>query len=162
MIKIFGKIRYHWQPELSWSIIYWSIAISPIFIGLSLLYENTNIPSRVFVLFFIFIILVGIGLHRYFLIEEGGILKIVSLRLFGPRKLAISDITKVEVTKSTVTICTSDKNYLFYMRKWPKKYFLDALVINPYFKGEVILVDNLINLDYFEYYKDEKKTLTLL
>ncbi|VTS21152.1 membrane protein [Streptococcus pseudoporcinus] len=162
MIKIFGKIRYHWQPELSWSIIYWSIAISPIFIGLSLLYENTNIPSRVFVLFFIFVILVGVGLHRYFLIEEGGILKIVSLRLLGPRKLAISDITKVEVTKSTVTICTSDKNYLFYMRKWPKKYFLDALVINPYFKGEVILVDNLINLDYFEYYKDEKKTLTLL
>ncbi|EFR44245.1 EbsA family protein [Streptococcus pseudoporcinus] len=162
MIKIFGKIRYHWQPELSWSIIYWSIAISPIFIGLSLLYENTNIPSRVFVLFFIFVILVGVGLHRYFLIEEGGILKIVSLRLLGPRKLAISDISKVEVTKSTVTICTSDKNYLFYMRKWPKKYFLDALVINPYFKGEVILVDNLINLDYFEYYKDEKKTLTLL
>ncbi|MBA2795017.1 membrane protein [Streptococcus porcinus] len=162
MIKIFGKIRYHWQPELSWSIIYWSIAISPIFIGLSLLYENTNIPRRVFVLFFIFIVLVGIGLHRYFLIEEGGILKIVSLRFLGPQKLAIADITKVEVTKSTVTICTSDKNYLFYMRKWPKKYFLDALVINPYFKGEVVLVDNLINLDYFEYYKNEKKTLTLL
>ncbi|VTT45714.1 EbsA family protein [Streptococcus porcinus] len=162
MIKIFGKIRYHWQPELSWSIIYWSIAISPIFIGLSLLYENTNIPRRVFILFFIFIVLVGIGLHRYFLIEEDGVLRIVSLRLLGPQRLAIVDITKVEVTKSTVTICTSDKNYLFYMRKWPKKYFLDALVINPYFKGEVILVDNLINLDYFEYYKDEKKTLTLL
>ncbi|EGJ27485.1 EbsA family protein [Streptococcus porcinus] len=162
MIKIFGKIRYHWQPELSWSIIYWSIAISPIFIGLSLLYENTNIPRRVFILFFIFIVLVGIGLHRYFLIEEDGVLRIVSLRLLGPQRLAIADITKVEVTKSTVTICTSDKNYLFYMRKWPKKYFLDALVINPYFKGEVILVDNLINLDYFEYYKDEKKTLTLL
>ena len=46
------------------------------------------------------------------------------------------------------------------MRKWPKKYFLDALVLNPYFQGEVELVDNLINLDYFEVYKDEKKTLT--
>lgn len=162
MIKLFGKIRYHWQPELSWSIIYWSIAIAPIFIGLSLLYENTNIPRRVFILFFLFIVLVGIGLHRYFLIEEGGILKIVSFRLFGPSKLAISSINKVEVTKSSVTICTNDKNYLFYMRKWPKKYFLDALAINPYFKGEVVLVDNLINLDYFEHYKDEKKTLTLL
>ncbi|MGT2957495.1 hypothetical protein A9Q68_03595 [Streptococcus bovimastitidis] len=162
MIKLFGKIRYHWQPELSWSIIYWSIAIAPIFIGLSLLYENTNIPRRVFILFFLFIVLVGIGLHRYFLIEEGGILKIVSFRLLGPRKLAISSINKVEVTKSSVTICTNDKNYLFYMRKWPKKYFLDALAINPYFEGEVVLVDNLINLDYFEHYKDEKKTLTLL
>ena len=38
MIKIFGKMRYHWQPELSWSIIYWSIAVAPMFIGLSLLF----------------------------------------------------------------------------------------------------------------------------
>lgn len=50
MIKLFGKVRYHWQPELSWSIIYWSIAVAPIFIGLSLLYERTEIPSRVFCL----------------------------------------------------------------------------------------------------------------
>ena len=33
MIKIFGKYRYHWQPELSWLIIYWSLAITPIFIA---------------------------------------------------------------------------------------------------------------------------------
>ena len=31
MIKIFGKYRYHWQPELSWLIIYWSLAVTPIF-----------------------------------------------------------------------------------------------------------------------------------
>lgn len=83
MIKIFGKIRYHWQPELSFSIIYWSIAFVPIFIGLSLLYERTDIPSQVFVLFAIFIILVGIGLQRYFIIDEKrGIIKIVSLKFF--------------------------------------------------------------------------------
>ncbi|HEP4437239.1 TPA: hypothetical protein VCS81_001777, partial [Streptococcus pyogenes] len=78
MIKLFGKIRYHWQPELSWSIIYWSIAFAPIFVGLSLLYERTEIPSRVFILFAIFAVLVGIGLHRYFIIENNGILRIVS------------------------------------------------------------------------------------
>ncbi|CYY80914.1 membrane protein [Streptococcus suis] len=33
MIKIFGKIRYHWQPDLSWAIIYWSLTFTPIFIG---------------------------------------------------------------------------------------------------------------------------------
>lgn len=46
------------------------------------------------------------------------------------------------------------------MRKWPKKYFLDALAVNPYFKGEVILMDNLIKLDYFEAYQYDKKALT--
>ncbi|MCY7184950.1 EbsA family protein, partial [Streptococcus gallolyticus] len=56
MIKIFGKMRYHWQPELSWSIIYWSIAVAPMFIGLSLLFERTKIPSQFFILFAIFIV----------------------------------------------------------------------------------------------------------
>lgn len=92
MIKLFGKIRYHWQPELSWLIVYWSITIAPIFIGLSLLYERTEIPSQVFVLFAIFIILVGIGIHRYFIIEENGKLRVVSLKLFGPRRIEISKI----------------------------------------------------------------------
>lgn len=46
------------------------------------------------------------------------------------------------------------------MRKWPRKYFLDALAINPKFRGEVVLVDNLVNLDYFEIYKKDKKPLT--
>ncbi|HER5045025.1 TPA: EbsA family protein, partial [Streptococcus pyogenes] len=114
MIKLFGKIRYHWQPELSWSIIYWSIAFAPIFVGLSLLYERTEIPSRVFILFAIFAVLVGIGLHRYFIIENNGILRIVSFKLFGPRKLLISTITKIEVTKSTLCLHVEDKSYLFY------------------------------------------------
>lgn len=161
MIKIFGKIRYHWQPELSFFIIYWSIAFVPIFIGLSLLYERTDIPSQVFVLFAIFIILVGIGLQRYFIIDEKrGIIKIVSLKFFGPRRIKIKDIRKIEVTKSTITIFAKGKKHLFYMRKWPKKYFLDALAINPKFRGEVVLVDNLVNLDYFEIYKKDKKPLT--
>ena len=44
MIKIFGKYRYHWQPELSWLIIYWSLAITPIFIAAALLFELYSVP----------------------------------------------------------------------------------------------------------------------
>lgn len=132
MIKLFGKIRYHWQPELSWAIIYWSIAIAPIFIGLSLLYERTEIPSQVFVLFAIFIVLVGIGFHRYFVIEEDGYLRIVSFNFLRRSKFPIEDIAKIEVTKSSVTIkFNNNHERIFYMRKWPKKYFLDALAIEP-------------------------------
>ena len=66
MIKIFGKIRYHWQPELSWAIIYWSLSLTPMFIGLALLYERVQISTAIFVMFFLFILLLGIGFHRYF------------------------------------------------------------------------------------------------
>ena len=44
MIKIFGKYRYHWQPELSWLIIYWSLAITPIFIAAAYCSSCTRCP----------------------------------------------------------------------------------------------------------------------
>ena len=44
----------------------------------------------------------------------------------------------------------------FCMRKWPKKYFINALALNPYFKGEVVLTDNFIHVDYYEMYYADK------
>ena len=73
MIKIFGKYRYHWQPELSWLIIYWSLAITPIFIAGVLLFELYSVPSHILMLFTIFVALFGLGFHRYFIIEDYGI-----------------------------------------------------------------------------------------
>ena len=40
MIKIFGQLRYHWQPDLSLLIIYWSLSVIPIFIGFAFLFEK--------------------------------------------------------------------------------------------------------------------------
>lgn len=159
MIKIFGKIRYHWQPELSWLLIYWSITIAPIFIGVSLLFERTKIPLYFFLSFGIFIILLGLGFHRFFLIGEGDQLKIVSLDIFKPKTVKISSIEKIEITKLSISLTFNDntKKRIFYMRKWTKKYFLDALAIHPCFKGEVELLDNFIELDYFEAYQNDKK-----
>lgn len=163
MIKIFGKIRYHWQPELSWSIIYWSIAMVPMFIGLSLLFERTNIPSQFFVLFAAFIVLVGLGFHRYFVIEEDGKLRIVSLNPFKKSSVAIAQIEKIEVNRSGLILKIKNQtDRIFYMRKWPKKYFLDALAVHPDFRGTVELTDNFIKLDYFEAYKSNKKAPTKL
>ena len=82
MIKIFGKYRYHWQPELSWLIIYWSLAITPIFIAGVLLFELYSVPSHILMLFTIFVALFGLGFHRYFIIEDYGILRIVSFNIF--------------------------------------------------------------------------------
>ena len=160
MIKLLGKERYHWQPELSWLIIYWSIAFIPIFLGAALIFENLTVSKQVLILFAIFIVLIGAGFHRYFVIENGQ-LGIVSLNIFSKSHIPLEDITKVEVTKSTVTLYVKNQNKrTFYMRKWPKKYFIDALVVDPAFQGEVVLVDNLIKLDYFKIYDNEKKALT--
>ena len=97
MIKIFGKYRYHWQPELSWLIIYWSLAITPIFIAAALLFELYSVPYHILMLFTIFVALFGLGFHRYFIIDDKGNLGIVSFNIFKPRKVKISDIEKIEV-----------------------------------------------------------------
>ena len=162
MIKIFGKYRYHWQPELSWLIIYWSLAITPIFIAAALLFELYSVPSHILMLFTIFVALFGLGFHRYFIIEDHGILRIVSFNIFKPRKVKISDIEKVEVVKTGLClIFKNGKKRQFYMRKWPKKYFLDALALHPDFKGEVELLDHMTNFDYFAFYEESKKPWSL-
>ncbi|MGT2910718.1 EbsA family protein [Streptococcus cameli] len=161
MIKIFGKIRYHWQPELSWSIIYWSLALTPMFIGLSLLYERTQISVSVFVLFILVVVLFGIGFHRYFRIDDEDLL-ITYANPFRKQKIKIDSIQKIEVTFLYIKLFSEDFPHgkIFYMRKWPKKYFINDLVRNLSFKGEIILMDHLIKQDYFEeYYSESAKSV---
>ena len=114
-----------------------------------------------FILFAIFIVLVGLGFHRYFVIEDNGRLRIVSLNPFRKSSVAIAQIKKIEVNKSGIIIKIKNQpDRIFYMRKWPKKYFLDALAVHPDFFGEVELIDNFIKLDYFEVYKANEKAPT--
>lgn len=97
-------MRYHWQPELSWLITYWSIALAPMFIAFSLLFERTKIPNHFFVLFATFVILVGLGFHRYFIIEDDGKLRIVALNPFRRSRVAIAQIQTIEVNKSGIVM----------------------------------------------------------
>ena len=135
MIKIFGKVHYHWQPDLSILVTYWSIAVIPVFM-----------------------VLLAIGVHRYFTIYEDGILRIITANPFTPIKVKIDSIEKVEVNKKSIKLIFNDgsRSRTFCMRKWPKKYFINALALNPYFKGEVILTDNFIHVDYYEMYYANK------
>lgn len=161
MIKLFGQIRYHWQPELSWAIIYWSLTLMPFFIGLSLIYERTKSPQLVFVLVAVTIILIIFGCHRYFIIEPDSHIRIVSLNPFAKlKRLAIAEISKIEISKYRFSICLANgQRRTVFMRKWPKKYFLDALGRHPDFQGEVDLMDNFVRLDYFKAYNKPKKPL---
>lgn len=160
MIKIFGRVRYHWQPELSWSIIYWSLAITPAFIALSLILERTRISNTIIHLFLLVIVMFGIGWHRYFVIEEED-LKIASANPFSAKKIQIATISKIEVTYLFIKIFSDEmpEGKVYYIRKWPKKYFVNALALNPNFQGEIVLTDHLVTQDYFkEYYAKDNET----
>ncbi|MTB64809.1 EbsA protein [Streptococcus sp. zg-86] len=157
MIKIFGRIRYHWQPELSWSIIYWSLAITPAFLALSLILERLRISDTIIQLFVLVIVMFGIGWHRYFVIEEDH-LKIASANPFATKKIQIATISKIEVTYLFIKLFSQEfpEGKIYYIRKWPKKYFINALALNPRFQGEIVLTDHLITQDYFEEYYANK------
>ena len=161
MIKIFGKIRYHWQPDLSMLITYWSLSVIPVFIGLALMYESSSIPTVVLFSFFLFMALLAVGVHRYFTIYDDGILRIITANPLTPIKVPISSIEKVEVTKNSIKLIFNDgsRSRTFCMRKWPKKYFINALALNNHFNGEIELTDNFIHVDYYQlYYADNEKS----
>ena len=159
MIKIFGQLRYHWQPDISILVIYWSLSVIPIFIGLALMYESSDVPTVVLFLLFLFMVLLGVGVHRYFTIYENGILRIITANPFTPSKIEIAKIRKIAVTETfnTLYLEGKEKGRTFCMRKLPKKFFVNDLALNKYFKGEVELVDNLTHIDYFETYYAKPK-----
>lgn len=153
MIKIFGKIRYHWQPELSWSMIYWSLTLTLIFVGLSFLYERTPFSVMILSLFAFSLLLIVIGLRRYFIIEADQLF-IASANPLETRKIPIASIEKVSITYLSIQIVCEQfpSGKIYYMRKWPKKYFINALAIHPEFQGEMELLDHMTQQDYFEEY----------
>lgn len=157
MIKIFGKVRYHWQPDLAWSISYWSLVLLPFFLYLILLYERARIPIAMLLILILALALVILGLQRYFVIEPDGYLKITSANPMESCRIPIASIARIEVTYSSITIFAEKypTGRVFYMRKWPKKYFINALALVEQFKGEVVLTDHLIKMDYFEVYYSE-------
>lgn len=158
MIKLFGQIRYHWQPELSLAISYWSVALMPFFIALSLIYEKSKNTPLIFGLIGLSLLLVGIGGHRYFILDDQGGLRVVSVNPFSRQVIKISQIARLEVSKYRFCIELADgQKHFFFMRKWPKKYFLDALAVHSDFQGEVELMDNQARLDYFHIYHKKKR-----
>ena len=114
MIKIFGKVRYHWQPDVAILIIYWSLSVIPIFVGLALMYESSRVPTLVLFSFFLFMVLLGMGVHRYFTIYDNGILRIITANPFTPSKIDISTIRKVAVTKTSITLFFDGKEKRFF------------------------------------------------
>ena len=68
-----NKKRYFWQPELSMSIIYWSLTLIVLFYGLILTLEKTHPYLQGNIVIGISVLFAIVGLHRYLYIDESGI-----------------------------------------------------------------------------------------
>lgn len=112
------KKRYHWQPELSVAIIYWSLTLMILFYSLTLSLENTRPYWKSNLVMGFFFILCLIGLQRRIQVTDQG-LKIHYSRFWKNREFAFDQLSEVEVVAAgnILEFDYQGQHYHFMMRK---------------------------------------------
>lgn len=133
------KKIYHWQPELSMAIIYWSCTFGILFISLILTLENTrpyltsNIVLGIFFLFF------ALGLNRYFKIGDDDLF-IHALLPRRRKKVSLNSISTISVGPKSLEISSrelKEGSQLFIMTKKNKEAFVEELKKHPKINCEI-------------------------
>ncbi|MGG5369058.1 EbsA family protein [Enterococcus sp. AZ196] len=120
------KKRYFWQPELSISIIYWSLTFIVLFYGLILTLEKTHPYFQGNLIIGISIVFAVVGLHRYLILEDAGI-KVRYARLSRRETLLREHIDYLALCKDGVIIQRkglSGATFHFAMRRKRKETFV--------------------------------------
>ncbi|MDT2570846.1 EbsA family protein [Enterococcus raffinosus] len=120
------KKRYFWQPELSISIIYWSVTFIILFYGLILTLEKTHPYLQGNIVIGIAVLSGVVGLHRYLVLEETGI-KVRYSRLWRRETLLKEHIDYLALCKDGIIIQRkglSGATFHFAMRKKRRAAFL--------------------------------------
>jgi hypothetical protein len=118
--------RYFWQPELSISIIYWSVTFIILFYGLILTLEKTHPYLQGNIVIGIAVLSGVVGLHRYLVLEETGI-KVRYSRLWRRETLLKEHIDYLALCKDGIIIQRkglSGATFHFAMRKKRRDAFL--------------------------------------
>lgn len=137
--------KYHWQPELSMTIIYWSATFAILFIGLILTLENTKpylTGNFVIFLFFLFFLL---GWNRYFHLHENTIV-IHALLPCKRKKVHISAIQQIRVGTKSIELSYQNEQthkHIYMMTQKKKQLFVEKIETHPNFSGEIIYDDQL-------------------
>ncbi|MBU5360629.1 EbsA family protein [Enterococcus raffinosus] len=128
------KKRYFWQPELSISIIYWSLTFIVLFYGLILTLEKTRPYLQGNIVIGIAILFAVVGLHRYLNIDETGI-RVRYARFWRLETLLREHIDYLTPCKDGVIIQRkglSGASFHFAMRKKRKEAFIkDFMTFYP-------------------------------
>lgn len=134
------KQVYHWQPELSLSIIYWSCTFGILFLSLILTLENNQpylVSNIVLGIFFFFVFL---GFRRYFIVTND-YLVIHALAPIKRKKITLSSIETVRVGLRCIEISSpelKEAKQLFIMSKKTKAAFIHQLSSNQLFHAIII------------------------
>ncbi|WP_159721744.1 EbsA family protein [Enterococcus sp. CSURQ0835] len=118
--------RYFWQPELSLSIIYWSVSLIILFYGLILTLENTRPYLKGNLMIGAFFLAVLIGLKRYFKITADRI-ELHYSRFWKKETIKISEIKKIVVGNDGLVIITPQKKRHYLMHKKSRERFVADL-----------------------------------
>lgn len=140
--------RYFWQPELSISIIYWSLTFIVLFYGLILTLEKTRPYLQGNIVIGIAILFAVVGLHRYLNIDETGI-RVRYARVWRRETLLREHIDYLTPCKDGVIIQRkglSGAAFHFAMRKKRKEAFIkDFITFYP--EIEIREIDEKISHD---------------
>jgi len=123
------KKVYHWQPELSTAIIYWSCTFGILFLSLILTLEHTRpyLTSNIVLgIFFFFTLL---GCNRYFMIENEQLI-VHALLPIRRKKITLSAIEMIRVGPKCIEISSiefKEGTQLFIMTKKNKHAFIQSM-----------------------------------
>ncbi|MCA5012914.1 MULTISPECIES: EbsA family protein [unclassified Enterococcus] len=123
------KRVYHWQPELSTTIIYWSCTFGILFLSLILMLEHTRpylVSNIVLGVFFFFALL---GLNRYFILKADQLI-IHALLPIRRRKIKVQTIEAIFVGPKSIKIISSEfkeGSQLYIMTKKTKAAFISQI-----------------------------------
>lgn len=134
------KRVYHWQPELSTAIIYWSCTFSILFLSLILTLEYTRpyvASNSVLGIFFFFALL---GFNRYLKIEDDYLI-IHALLPIRRKKITIATIGIIRIGPKCIELKSSEfkeSTQMFIMTKKTKMAFIESMKQQKMFQATII------------------------
>ncbi|WP_430607995.1 hypothetical protein IGJ55_001553 [Enterococcus sp. AZ170] len=134
------KKVYHWQPELSTAIIYWSCTFGILFLSLILTLEHTRPYLTSNIILGIFIFFVFLGCNRYFIID-GKYLVVHALLPVRRKKITLSAIEAIRVGPKCIELKSCDfkeGTQMFIMTKKNKNAFIETIKQHKSFKATII------------------------
>ncbi|MBO0472656.1 hypothetical protein IGL98_001724 [Enterococcus sp. DIV0840] len=134
------KKVYHWQPELSTAIIYWSCTFGILFLSLILTLEHTRPYLISNIVLGIFIFFAFLGCNRYFIIDDEYLI-IHAILPIRRKKITLSAIEMIRVGPKCIEVNSpelKEETQMFIMTKKNKAAFIEKLKQQELFTAKII------------------------
>ncbi|MGX7243263.1 EbsA family protein [Enterococcus quebecensis] len=134
------KRVYHWQPELSTAIIYWSCTFGILFLSLILTLEHTRPYMTSNIVLGIFFLFAVLGFNRYFIIENESLI-VHTLLPVRRKKITLATIELIRIGSNCIELTSTElrgDTQLFIMTKKNKMAFIESIKKQKLFTGKIV------------------------